>query len=114
MVAKFIFKILIVLVVVLILNHFHIVGVGDCCQVYTAFIQVLPLGIMAVHNDTVIQYSREQLFNLRFTPRQLIVPINGVLTTFKQNNILKYRGKRAGAPRARIRDTNKGVHMCKV
>ena len=114
MVAKLTFKVFIVLVFVVILYHLYTVVGGDSCLVYTPLLQVLPLGIMAVHNDTVIQYSRGQLFNLRLAPRQLIAPTHEVLTTLKLYGILNYRGKRAGALRTRIRDTNKGVHMCNL
>ena len=63
-----------------------------------------PVDIMVIH------YNRSQLLSLYSPPGKSIKLNNQVLSTLKEYGILTYRGKRAGRPRTRVKDTNNGVH----
>jgi len=66
--------------------------------------------VMYMH-CTVRKYSSDQLLSWSSAPRKVSRLSNEVLARLKEYDILMYRGKRAGCPRARIRDTSQGVNV---
>lgn len=78
--------------------------------IYT-FIILYSAGDNISHIDManiLLQCNREQLLDLRSAPRGTIFLNKETLSVLKEYNLLNYRGKRAGRPRAK---TNTGIDL---